>query len=131
MAAFRAFLHDDLGYDVPTRYLGNNYEAIGTKWNWEHEAPGTGEKVGAPNVAFDIATALRRSPTTRLMVLGGLYDAATPYWNVVHDMSCQFLSDELKRNVSWHLYGCGHMAYVDATTLDAMAGDLEEFYLAD
>lgn len=127
-AAFRTFLHDDLGYEAPARYLNNNYCKVGVNWNWEHEVPGTGERVAAPNVSFDIATALRRSPSTKLMIMGGRYDAATTYWNVVHDISCQFLSDDIKRNVTWCRYGCGHMAYVDVPTLEAMAADFERFY---
>lgn len=125
--AFRSFLHE-LGYHAPARYLGSNYEAIGTSWNWEHEVCGTGQKVSAPNVAYDIATALRRSPRTRVAILGGRYDAATTWWNVVHDISCQFLSPELRANVEFRRYGCGHMAYVDVPTLEAMARDLGEFY---
>ena len=126
-AAFRSFLRE-LDYHGPARYLSNNYAAVGTKWNWEHEVCGTGEKVGAPNVAYDIATALRRSPKTRVAILGGRYDAATTWWNVVHDISCQFLSPELRANVEFFRYGCGHMAYVDVPTLEAMAHDMEAFY---
>ncbi|MBQ6491197.1 MAG: peptidase S10, partial [Atopobiaceae bacterium] len=76
----------------------------------------------------DIATALRRSPKTRVAILGGRYDAATTWWNVVHDISCQFLSPELRANVEFFRYGCGHMAYVDVPTLEAMAHDMEGFY---
>ena len=120
--AFRAFLHDRLGY------VDSNYMKIGTKWNWTHQAPGTMEEVGAPNFAIDLACALRRDPTIKLCVLGGRYDAATPYWNVEHDLACQYLSDELKERVEFHRYGCGHMAYTDEPTLAAMDADLTAFY---
>ena len=30
--------------------------------------------------------------------------------------------------MSYRLYGCGHMAYVDVPTLEAMGTDLAEFY---
>lgn len=126
--AFLHFLRDKLGYVAPSRYLGSNYGTIGVNWDWNHQAAGTEEKVGAPNVSFDIAAALRRSPRTKLAILGGRYDAATTYWNVVHDMSAQFFSDEIKANIEWHLYNCGHMAYVDVPTLIAMYDDLKAFY---
>jgi len=125
--AFRMHLQN-LGYAAPARYLDSNYEKVGVKWNWNHGAPGTWGEVGAPNVAIDIATALRRDPTIKLCVLGGRYDAATTYWNVEHDLSAQFLSDELKERVEFHRYGCGHMAYVDEPTLMAMDDDLAAFY---
>ncbi|WP_028263995.1 S10 family peptidase [Atopobium fossor] len=126
--ALRTFLREKVGYVAPTRYLGSNYLTIGVNWDWNHASAGTDAKVGAPNVSFDIATALRRSPTTKLAILGGRFDAATTYWNVVHDMSTQFLSDEIKQNIEWHRYGCGHMAYVDVPTLVAMYDDLKNFY---
>lgn len=125
--AFRAFCADTLGYEGPARYLSNNYGKVNTGWKWGHEEPGLGD-VATPDVSLDVAVALRRNPTCKLAILGGRYDAATTWWNVVHDMSCQFLSPELKERVSWHLYGCGHMAYVDEPTLAAMGRDLHEFY---
>ena len=126
--AFRAFCADELGYKGPAVYLGQNWERVGHKWIWQHEVPGTGEKVGAPNVTGDVALALRRNPTMKLAIIGGRYDAATTFWNVCHDLSCQFLSPALKERVSWMRYGCGHMAYVDEPTLAAMDRDLHEFY---
>ena len=127
-SAFRAFLRDVLGYRGPARYLSNNYERVGVNWKWSHREPGKGWENASPNVAYDIAVALRRNPTMKLAILGGRYDAATTYWNVVHDMACQFLSPALKERVEWHLYNCGHMAYVDVPTLARMAADMEAFY---
>ena len=125
--AFRRLCADDLGYAGPARYLSNNYDKVNAGWDWGHEEPGLG-RVATPNVSLDIAVAMRRNPTLKLAILGGRYDAATTWWNVVHDMSCQFLSPALKSRVSWHLYGCGHMAYVDEPTLEEMGRDLHEFY---
>ncbi|RHK03910.1 peptidase S10 [Olsenella sp. AM04-33] len=126
--AFRAFCADELGYQGPSVYLGQNWERVGHKWIWQHEVPGTGEKVGAPNVTGDVALALRRNPAMKLAIIGGRYDAATTFWNVRHDLSCQFLSPALKERVTWLRYGCGHMAYVDEPTLAAMDRDIHAFY---
>lgn len=126
-AAFRAHL-DEIGFAGAPTYLVSNYGKVGLAWNWTHEEPGTEEPATAPNVTYDIAVAMKRNPTMRLLILGGRYDAATTYWNVVHDMSCLFLPPALKERVSYRLYGCGHMAYVDVPTLEAMASDLAEFY---
>ncbi len=117
-----------LGYRGAARYLSSNYEKVGTKWDWRHDEPGCGERAQAPNVALDIAVAMRRSPSCKLAIIGGRCDAATTFWNVVHDMSCQYLSPELKERVSWYRYGCGHMAYTDVPTLEAMGEDLHEWY---
>lgn len=126
--AFRDFLHRELGYKAPARYISSNYEQVGVNWNWSHREPGKMDSTGCPNVATDIATAMRRNPRMKVAILGGRYDAATPYWNVMHDMSAQFLGDALKGRLEWHRYGCGHMAYVDEPTLRQMSADMEAFY---
>ncbi|MDO5709326.1 MAG: peptidase S10, partial [Coriobacteriales bacterium] len=90
--------------------------------------PGTEEVAQAPNMALDVAVALRRDPTLKLAIIGGRYDAATTWWNVKHDMSYQYLSDELKARVFWYRYGCGHMAYVDEETNVALGTDMRAFY---
>lgn len=128
VSAFRAFCADVLGYAGPAAYLSSNYEKIGPVWKWSHAMEGTGMVAQAPNLALDIAVALRRDPTIKLAILGGRYDAATPWWNVAHDMSCQYLSDEIKARMCWYRYGCGHMAYVDEQTNAAMGADLRSFY---
>ena len=126
--AFRAFCREELGYRGSARYLSSNYEKVGTKWGWTHEEPGCDCGAQAPNVSLDIAVALRRNPTCKIAIIGGRYDAATTFWNVVHDMSCQYLSPALKERVSWYRYGCGHMAYTDEPTLEAMGADLHDWY---
>lgn len=126
--ALRTFCTNTLGYHGPAVYLDGNYEKVNKSWNWRHQEPGTGWPADTPNVAVDIATALRRNPTCKLAIIGGRFDAATTYWNVVHDMSRQFLSPELKERIRWYRYGCGHMAYVDVPTLHAMGADLHAFY---
>ena len=130
-AAFRAFLHNEVGYRGPAHYALSVWSEIGIGWNWVHNEPGVDETtVAAPNVALDIAVALRRSPTTKLMIMGGRFDAATPWWNVEHTIAQLYLPAELRSLISFRRYGCGHMCYVDEPTLARMAVDFEEFYRA-
>lgn len=130
-AAFRDFCRDTLGYEGPAAYRLSVWGEIGIHWNWVHSEPGfDAEAVAAPNVAYDIATALRRSPTTKLAILGGRYDAATPWWNVDNTMARLHLPKELRDGITWHRYGCGHMAYTDVPTLLQMTKDLDAFYRA-
>ena len=130
--AFRAFLRSELGYENPAEYRLSVWHEIGIGWNWVHDEPGMDDtKTAAPNLAFDIATALRRSPKTKLAILGGRYDAATPWWNMDHTMSQLFLPRELKDQITYHRYGCGHMAYTDVPTLMQMVDDMHEFYAAE
>ncbi len=126
--AFRAFCSDVLGYRGAATYLNGNYQKVAGAWKWTHAMPGCEEEAQAPNVALDVAVSLRRDPTIKLAIIGGRYDAATPWWNVEHDMAGQYLSPKIKAHVSWYRYGCGHMAYVDEPTLVAMSADINDFY---
>ena len=125
-AAFHALL-DAIGYENPAPYLSTNWKA-NEGWNWSHKAPGGLERDPAPNVAFDMAQAMRRNPCMRVCYLGGRYDAATPYWNLIHDVSALYLSKELKEHQEFHLYGAGHMIYEDEEAAAAMTHDLRAFY---
>ena len=129
--AFRDFLRRELGYEGPGAYKLNAWAEVGRRWDWTHAAPGVDDgAVTSPNLALDIAVALRRSPTTKLAILGGRYDAATPWWNMEHTLAQLYLPFEIKQRIVFRRYGCGHMAYVDEPVLMQMARDMEEFYSA-
>lgn len=129
--AFRNFLRHDLGYEGKPNYRLSVWGEIGIGWNWVHSEPGTdSSSVAAPNLALDIAVALRRSPTTKFIILGGRYDAATPWWNVDHTIAQLHLPREIRDAIQFKRYGCGHMCYVDEPTLALMEKDLHEFYTA-
>lgn len=120
-----------MGYRGPANYRLNVWSEIGIGWRWVHDEPGVDETtVAAPNVALDIAVALRRSPTTKLMIMGGRFDAATPWWNMEHTISQLYLPRELRDKIRFRRYGCGHMCYVDEPTLARMTEDFHEFYQA-
>ena len=125
--------------DVYMKMLGDigfkgyaNYEGLSMKvnesWNWNHQAPGTMGSPQTPNVAFDIATALRRNPTSRILFFGGIHDAATPYWNVRHDMGKLLLPQALKGRIEYHGHSNGHMLYCDQVALEAAGPELKAFY---
>lgn len=126
-AAFRRHLQQ-IGFAGAPEYPLSNFMKIGITWDRSHEVPGSGMRAAAPNVAYDIAAALMHNPTMRVAVLGGRYDAATPWWNAAHDISNLFLPEDLKRRVELKLYSAGHMAYVDEPTLVELGRDLSAFY---
>ena len=127
--AFREFVKGELGYDAPTDHYLRSSMDVTMNWDKHHEEPGVpGGKLAVSNVAYDIAAAMRRNPTCKMQLIGGLYDTATTWWNVKHDLACQFLSPELKDRIEYHLYGTGHMAYTDEEALAAMGADTAAFY---
>lgn len=120
-------LVQEVGFEGYSNYVGLSF-TVNESWNWNHQAPGTMEAAQVPNVAYDMATALRRNPHSRILFFGGMHDAATPYWNVCHDMSKTFLPKELQERIEYHVHANGHMAYEDDKTLSEMAPELAAFY---
>lgn len=120
-------LVEETGFKGDPNYNGLNI-TVNMDWDWTHQAPGTMGSPDVPNVAFDIATALRRNPKSRILFFGGYYDAATPFWNVRHDMAKLFLPQELKDRIEYHVHKNGHMAYAATEALEKMAPELHAFY---
>lgn len=125
--AYMKWLHDEIGFEGYATYDPLSMK-VNMDWNWTHTAPGTMGPAQVPNVAWDMATALRRNPTSRILFFGGIHDAATPFWNVLHDTSKMFLPAELKERISFKVNSNGHMLYADAEALKNAAAELKAFY---
>lgn len=120
-------LVESTGYQGSPNYVGLSF-TVNMDWNFTHTAPGTMGSPQCPNVAYDMATALRRNPKCRVCFFGGIHDAATPFWNVKHAMGKLFLPPALQERIEYHLHENGHMAYADLPALKAMAPELKAFY---
>ena len=129
-AGFRHIVGTEIGYHNPKPYLLGNYPEIGPKWDHTHTSAGVRYSAHEPNVAYDLALTMRHNPLMKVLVLGGRYDLATPFLGPIEDLSRMYLSDEVKKNLSFKLYDAGHMIYVNTEAFAKMAADVEEFYRA-
>lgn len=120
-------LVQETGFKANPNYIGLSFK-VNMAWDFNHTAPGTMGSPQCPNVAYDMATALRRNPKCRVLFFGGIHDAATPFWNVKHAMSKLFLPEALESRIEYHVHENGHMAYADEPTIKAMAPELAAFY---
>ena len=120
-------LVEETGYKGSPNYIGLSM-TVNMDWNWNHTPTGALAPGVCPNVGYDMATALRRNPKCRVCFLGGIHDAATPYWNMRHVMAKLYLPDALKDRIEYHLHSNGHMAYADPEAIAAIAPELAAFY---
>lgn len=116
----------EMGFKGYPNYTGLNL-TVNEDWDFHHNTPGIGT-VMVPNVAFDIATALRRNPNSHVIFLGGRHDGATPFWNVRHDIGKMFLPEPLKSHVLFNITSNGHMLYADTEALKDVTPVLQKFY---
>ncbi len=127
-SAFNRYLRSELGYDGDREYVPSG----GTRnWNWGRVGQGRSfvRGGGTPNVAPDLATAMKRNPSLRVLLINGIYDLATPYFAAVWTMDRMGLPPDLRDNIERADFRAGHMMYVEESLLPQWKETLDAFVL--
>ena len=97
-------------------------------WDNAHVPPGTNFTPRAMlNVMPDLAAAMKYNPSLKVMLLGGYYDLATPFYQGWYEMHHLPIPDALQANISYHYYPSGHMVYAQEASLKALHDDVAAF----
>lgn len=80
------------------------------------------------NVAEYLRQAMSTNPSLKVWVLGGYYDAATPYFASEYVIKHMGLRPEQQKNVNFTHYEAGHMLYIHMPSLKQMKIDADSFY---
>jgi carboxypeptidase C (cathepsin A) len=128
IAAFQDYLARDLNYhsDIPYRVAA--YGTQGFQWDWHHRLPNRRWPQTTPDVAPDLAMAMRTNPYLHVLSLNGWYDMATPFFATEYDLSHMMIGADQQRNITFHYYPSGHMVYLNPAALHQLHADLETFY---
>ena len=108
----------------------------GKGWQWHHELPehakiSWGRNIPFPQVTADLAAAIVRQPTFKVLIGNGLYDLCTPFSQTEYDIDHLGLPPALRGNIAFTYYQAGHMVYTSEVALTKFRADLEAFYKAD
>ena len=130
-AAFHEYLTSQLKYDTTDTYRVSS-ESIG-EWDFHHRPPGMPgvgfrREQSMPDVALDLADAMRKNPKMKVFSANGMFDLATPFFLTEFDISHMMLSPELAKNVEFGYYPAGHMVYLNVEALKELKHDLAGFY---
>ena len=79
----------------------------GNKWDFKHE----GNLLGV-NVSSDLADAMKTNPRLKVMLNGGYYDMATPFFSAEYEEKHLPIPASLAKNIEYAWYESGHMVYV-------------------
>jgi carboxypeptidase C (cathepsin A) len=130
-AAINTYLRKDLKYGDQETYLPGAYGLQGFSWDFRHSMPG-GPPVeqlfgGSTNVSADLAFTMKSNPRMKVMLAGGYFDLATPFFEGMYEMHHLPMPDKLQANISYHYYPSGHMVYVNEGVLKQFHADVAAF----
>jgi carboxypeptidase C (cathepsin A) len=127
VSAFNDYVRGPLGYD-PARLFKPFAPEANKVWNIEHLQPDQSEPSPGPlNVMPDLAVALKINPQLKVMVAGGYYDLATPYYEGWYEMHHLPMPAKLQANIDYRYYPSGHMVYANEPSLKALHDDAADF----
>ena len=106
VSLFNDYVRRDLKYGEGQTYLPNVYTSVG---NWDFKHSGNNVSV---NVAPDLAEAMKTNPRLKVMVNGGYYDLATPFFAAQYEDKHLPIPQSLAKNIQYSWYESGHMVYV-------------------
>jgi len=135
--AINEYLHNDLKYATQATYLMSARDGGDFSWNMNHRPPsargpagGGGSSETGANVMPDLAYRMKLNPKMKIMLAGGYYDLATPYFEGIYEMHHLPMPRALQSNISYHYYEAGHMIYVREDILKQFHADVAAFIQA-
>ena len=127
-AAINTYLRTDLKYGEQQTYLPSAYALPGFDWELRHVQPGQGGfPESAVNVMPDLASAIKRNPKLKVMLMGGYFDLGTLFFGSEYEMKHLPMPASLQANISYHFFETGHMVYVNEEGLKGMHDYAEAF----
>ena len=75
----------------------------------------------------DLATAMKYNPRLKVMLNGGYFDLATPYFAGRYEMSHLPIQPNLRSNIQYAWYQSGHMVYAHQESLKQLHDNVAAF----
>jgi carboxypeptidase C (cathepsin A) len=128
--AINQYLRAELKYGEAQTYKPSLYGDGGFQWDLRHQAPGgppANASASGLNVMPDLAIAMTANPKMKVLLAGGYYDLATPFFEGMFEMHHLPIPPDLQSNISYHYYEAGHMIYVNEGALKQFHDDVAAF----
>lgn len=126
VSAFNDYVRQDLHFGE-----GRLFKAeidLGRSWSFTHTPPGSDTPVSAGvNVMPDLASAMKYNPNLKVLVNGGYYDLATPYFAAVNELRHLQIPQKLMDNIEFKTYESGHMVYANQQALHELHDNVADF----
>jgi len=128
VAAFNDYVRTELKFGDDLQYRPSAYGATDFDWDMRHKQPGRHyPSEGALNVMPDLAAAMKYNPDLKVMLNGGFYDLATPYYAAIYEEEHLQIPESLRKNISYAFYPSGHMVYAHLPSLKLLHDNVVKF----
>ena len=118
--AINQYMREELKFGENWTYKPSAYGDPGFHWQMRYAE-------GGQNVMPDLAKKLKANPKTKVLLAGGYYDLATPYFEGKFEMHHLPIPQSLQANISYKYYQAGHMIYVNDGILKQFHEDVAAF----
>ena len=125
VSIFNDYVRRDLKYGEGQTFLPSAYMAEGFHWDMHHKQP-NGEAIGL-NVMPDLATAMKYNPRLKVLLTGGYYDLATPFYAAIYEAHHLPIPASLNGNIEYGFFESGHMVYVREDALHQLHDKVATF----
>jgi carboxypeptidase C (cathepsin A) len=126
ISAFNDYVRRQLKFGQDLTYLPTAQD-LGSVWEMKHKAPGAADVSWGVNVMPDLATAMKFNPHLKVMLNGGYFDLATPFFAAQYEMYHLPIPERLRSNIEYSWYESGHMVYVHESSLKQLHDKVAAF----
>jgi len=124
-SAFNDYVRTTLKYPADMQY---KLFADTDDWDFTHQPPNADSpQQGSVNVMPDLADAMKQNPNLKIMLNGGYFDLATPYYEGWYEMHHLVIPPSLQSNIEYHYYQSGHMVYAHEPALKELHDNVAAF----
>jgi carboxypeptidase C (cathepsin A) len=126
VALFNSYARNTLKYGEGLTFMPSAYAAPNFQWDWSRN----GQHVSLPTalqVLGDLAAAMKQNPELHVMLNGGYYDLATPFYAAEYEDRHLPIPQKLAGNVEYHFYQSGHMVYLHQQALQNLSRNVAAF----
>jgi carboxypeptidase C (cathepsin A) len=126
VSAFNDYVRRTLHYGQDKQYRPEI--DLWKSWKYQHEPPGQHEPLQqATNTMPDLAAAMKYDPGLKILLAGGYFDLATPFYEGWYEMHHLPIPERLQDNIQYRYYQSGHMVYAHQDSLKALHDDASAF----